>query len=235
MATASSLVAPVAARAAPPKTVSAATSEAAAMRAKQDVESRMARLRTIPTAQSIGFLRSTLTDPLAMLRESPTLSYRNVPSAGLFRGDEPGRIEPAVGLAVVGQPRDVPVADEGRVRFPNRGPAADIDHAVGEPGQDLGRVVRRADLANGPVLVGKGRDRGDRSGPGDDHVTARDLEEPRHVGDKFAPLAALPGKPALQPQLPALAYGAYGTNVSHALLLFDAAPVRHDLSRRWRF
>src|SRR3990172_4049223 len=143
-----------------------------------------------------------------------------------LRGDEPGGIEPAVGLAVVRQPRDVPVADEGRIGFPNRGPASDIDHAVREPGQDLGRMVRRADLANGPILIGKGRDRGDGGGPRDDHVTARDLEEPSHIGSKFASLVALPGKPAVQPQLPALAYGAYGANVSHALLLFDAAPVK---------
>ena len=45
-------------------------------------------------------------------------------------------------------------------------------------------------------------------------MPARDLEEPRHVGDIFAALAAFPGKPAIQPELAALAYGAHRANVS---------------------
>ena len=48
------------------------------------------------------------------------------------RGDEPGRIEPAVGLPVIREPRDVPVLDERRVGRPHRRPATDVNHAVGE-------------------------------------------------------------------------------------------------------
>src|SRR5687768_13395699 len=99
-------------------------------------------LRKYPTSPIYRLLPSPLTDPLAMLRESPTPLAGTSTSIGHSRGDEPGRIEPAVGLVVIGQPRNVPVADIGRISLPNRGPASDIDHAVGKPGEHLVRVVR---------------------------------------------------------------------------------------------
>ena len=44
--------------------------------------------------------------------------------------DEPGGIEPAIGLAVIRQPVDVPMADEGRIGGIDGRPAADEDDAA---------------------------------------------------------------------------------------------------------
>ena len=44
--------------------------------------------------------------------------------------DEPGRIEPAIGLAVIWQPVDVPMADERRIGGIDERPAADEDDAA---------------------------------------------------------------------------------------------------------
>ena len=44
--------------------------------------------------------------------------------------DEPGGIEPAIGLAVIRQPVDVPMADEGRIGGVDGRPAADEDDAA---------------------------------------------------------------------------------------------------------
>src|SRR5262245_20285447 len=141
------------------------------------------------------------------------------------RGYEPGGIEPAIGFAVIGQPGDIPVADEGCIGLPHRRTAADINDAVGEPRQHFGWGIGRANLADGPVLIGEGRDRGDGDRARDDDMPARDLEEPRHVGDIFAALVAFPGKPAIEPELAALAYGAHGANVAQAFLLPDRSPI----------
>ena len=57
-------------------------------------------------------------------------------------------------------------------------------------------------------------------------MPAGHVEEARHIGNIFAALVAFPGQPAVQPELPALAYGADGANVSHALLLTRTARSR---------
>ena len=44
--------------------------------------------------------------------------------------DEPGGIEPAIGLAVIRQPVDVPMADERRIGGIDGRPAADEDDAA---------------------------------------------------------------------------------------------------------
>src|SRR5215468_7319152 len=71
---------------------------------------------------------------------------------GPLPGAEPGRVEIAVGLAVIGQPRHVPVPDEAGIGGPDRRAAADIDHAAREARDDLLRPVARADRHHGPVL-----------------------------------------------------------------------------------
>src|SRR6185437_16300037 len=43
--------------------------------------------------------------------------------------------------------------------------------------------------------------------------------EARHIGDILPPFVALPGQPAVQPELAAHSYGTHGTNVSHIVLL----------------
>ena len=44
--------------------------------------------------------------------------------------DKPGGIEPAIGLAVIRQPVDVPMADEGRIGGIDGRPPADEDDAA---------------------------------------------------------------------------------------------------------
>jgi hypothetical protein len=111
------------------------------------------------------------------------------------------------------------MADERRVGVPHRRAAADEHHAIGELGQDVGGVVLRPDLANRPVLVGEGRDRGDGARTGDDDVPPRHIEEACHIGDILPALVALPGQSAGEPELAAQSYGTHGTNVSHVVLL----------------
>jgi drug/metabolite transporter (DMT)-like permease len=54
-------------------------------------------------------------------------------------------------------------------------------------------------------------------------MSARRVEEPRHIGNIFAALVAFPRKPAFKPQLSPQAYGAHGANISHVLLLAVAS------------
>src|SRR5512143_700973 len=107
MATASSLVAPVAADAMPPSETSAATS----------------RIWVSPRACTLMFISSEHSDALGpcyrISRDHPYRSARHafainnggerLAFRGLLGGHEPSRIEPAIGLPVIREPRDVPM------------------------------------------------------------------------------------------------------------------------------
>src|SRR5262249_9890797 len=121
--------------------------------------------------------------------------------------------------------------NERRVSRPYRRTSANEDDAVGELGKHIRRIVVGSDLANGAVLEGKLRDRGIGARAGDDHMAFGHVEEPCHIGNILATLVALPRESAVQPELPALAYGAHGANMGHAVL---PCCDGNDLTGRWR-
>src|SRR5215831_15895490 len=68
-----------------------------------------------------------------------TAALRN--SSTSSTGDDPGRIEPPVCRAVIGEPRNVPMADEWGVGGPDRRSSTDVDHAVGIAGNHVWRLL----------------------------------------------------------------------------------------------
>ena len=56
-------------------------------------------------------------------------------------------------------------------------------------------------------------------GPAMMHMPARHVEEARHIGDILPAFVALPGQPAVQPELAAHSDGTHGTNVRQIALL----------------
>src|SRR3954453_23230147 len=103
--------------------------------------------------------------------------FRFGPLCGASPGDDPGRLEPPVRRAVIGEPRDVPMADEWGVGGPDRRASTDVDHAVGIAGNHVCRLLAGAYRDDGAVLAGKSRDGAIGPGPDQDDVAARQLEE----------------------------------------------------------
>ena len=64
---------------------------------------------------------------------------------------QPSRIEIAVGFAVIGQARHVPMAHEPRIGGPDLGAAADEDDPAGKAREHRFRACRRADLDHGAL------------------------------------------------------------------------------------
>ena len=113
-------------------------------------------------------------------------------------GDQPGGIEPAVGLAVIGQPGDVPMADERRIGSIDGRAAADEDDAVRKARQHVLRPVGGMNFDDVAVLEGKVRHRREGAVAHDEHVAARQLEETLDIGDIFAAAIALPRQTAAE-------------------------------------
>src|SRR6185312_4112771 len=121
--------------------------------------------------------------------------------------DQPNGIEPTVGLAVIRQPVDVPMADEGRIGGIDGRAAADENKPVRKTRQYVSRPVGGMNLDDVAVLEGKVRYGGERAVTHDEHVTARQLEETLDIGDIFAAAIALPGQTAAEAELTAATDG----------------------------
>jgi hypothetical protein len=130
-------------------------------------------------------------------------------------GDDPSWIEPPVRRAVIGEPRDVPMADEWGVGGPDRRSSADIDHAAGITGDHVCRMLAGAYRDDGAVLVRKGRDGAIGPRAEQDDVAARQREETLHVRDVFRALRAFPRHAPVQAELTASTDGAHGAYIGH--------------------
>jgi hypothetical protein len=127
--------------------------------------------------------------------------------------DEPGGIEPAIGLAVIRQPVDVPMADERRIGGIDGRSAADEDDAARKARQHFLRPVGSMNLQDIAVLEGKVRHRGEGALAHDDHVAAREFEETLDISDIFAAAIALPRQTAAKAELAAEADGDDGADI----------------------
>src|SRR5689334_8173117 len=125
--------------------------------------------------------------------------------SALLSADQPGGIEPAVGVAVIGQAGDVPMADEGRIGVPHLGAAADEYHPPGVAGEHRFRPLARADGHKGAFGTGPVRDGIRRGWAGDQNMAAGQLEKAFDILDKGPFGAAFPGQPAIEAELAALA------------------------------
>src|SRR5262245_27253540 len=141
--------------------------------------------------------------------------HGNGPKSIPSTGDDPGRIEPSVRRAVIGEPRDVPMADERGVGGPDRGASADIDHAVGIAGNHVCRLLAGAYRHDGAVRMGKSRDGSIGCGAEQDDVAARQLEETLDVRGVFRALRAFPRHAPVEAELTAPTDGAHGTYIRH--------------------
>src|SRR5215467_9658497 len=140
-------------------------------------------------------------------------------------GDDPGRIEPPVRRAVIGEPRDVPMADERGVGSPDRRSSTDVDHAVGIAGNHVWRLLARAYRDDGAVLVGKSRNGAIGPGPEQDDVATRQLEETPDIRRVFRALRAFPRHAPVQAELTAPTDGAHGPYIGHRLRLPALLPA----------
>src|SRR5262245_39668826 len=141
--------------------------------------------------------------------------HGNGPKSIPSTGDDPGRIEPSVRRAVIGEPRDVPMADERGVGGPDRGASADIDHAVGIAGNHVCRLLAGAYRHDGAVRMGKSRDGSIGCGAEQDDVAARQLEETLDVRGVFRALRAFPRHAPVEAELTAPTDGAHRTYIGH--------------------
>jgi hypothetical protein len=93
-----------------------------------------ARAQPLPPDQACSEIVKTL-DRITGHRERGRFDHDSGLSPST--GDDPGRVEPAVRRAVIGEPRDVPMADEWGVGGPDRRSSTDVDHAVGIAGNHV--------------------------------------------------------------------------------------------------
>src|SRR6266700_4217559 len=141
---------------------------------------------------------------------------------------QPKRIEPAIGLPVIGQPRDVPVLDETGIGGEHRRSAADENHAARICGDgSLGRE-RRADLHDRAFRIGEFWHRAFRARSRQDDMAARHVPEALHVRDVFGAFGAFPRQHTVEPELAPLADGAHGTNVGHDALPGPPPTLLHE-------
>src|SRR5262245_47432564 len=121
---------------------------------------------------------------------------------------EPARIEKTVGFAIIRKARDVPMADETRIGFPDRRTAADKDHAIRIARQYLLGFVRGTNFHECHSRPGPIRKRGDSPRAGNQHVTAGQSEEPRHIGLIFCSRISFPRKLPIEAELTSFSYRA---------------------------
>ena len=136
--------------------------------------------------------------------------------------DQPSGIEPTVGLTVIRQPVDVPMADEGRIGGIYGRAAADEHDAARKARQHVSRPVGGINLDDVAVLEGKVWYGDEGAMTHDEHVAARQLEETLDVGDIFAAAIALPRQTATEAELTAATDGNDGADVAPALLASQA-------------
>ena len=105
---------------------------------------------------------------------------------------QPCWVKPAIGGPVIGQARNVPMADVARVNIPHGWAAADEDNAAGIFLQDLIGIHVRAQDVDRAIGKCKFRYAGDRLRTCEQDVTARDVEEARDVRDVFRVRIPLP-------------------------------------------
>jgi hypothetical protein len=117
--------------------------------------------------------------------------------------DQPSGIKPTVRLAVIRQPIDVPMADEGRISGIDGRAAADENDAARKARQHVSRPVGGMNFDDVPVLEGKVRYGGEGAVTHDEHVPARQLEETLDIGHIFAAAIALPRQTAAEAELTA--------------------------------
>jgi hypothetical protein len=132
-------------------------------------------------------------------------------------GDNPGRIEPPVRRAVIGEPRDVPMADERGVGSPNPRSSTDVDHAVGIAGNRVWRLLAGPYRDNGAVLVCRSRDGAICPRPKQDDVAARQLEETPDIRRVFTAFRAFARHTPVQAELTAPTDGAHSPYIGHQL------------------
>ena len=82
-----------------------------------------------PEQRAVGLVLCHLVAKLPWGAWDAERSAKSMPARG-----EPGGIEPAIGLAVIRQPVDVPMADEGRIGGIDGRAAADEDDAARKAG-----------------------------------------------------------------------------------------------------
>src|SRR5258707_10007598 len=140
--------------------------------------------------------------------ERGRINVRFGPACGASTGDDPGRIEPPVRRAVIGEPRDVPMADEWRVGGPDRRPSTDVDHAVRIAGDHVCGPLTGAYRDDGAVLVGKSWDGAIGPGAEQNDVASRQLEETLDVRCEFRALRAFPRHAPIKAELTAPTHGA---------------------------
>src|SRR5262249_43343443 len=126
-----------------------------------------------------------------------------------------GRIEPPVRRAVIGEPRDVPMADEWGVGGPDRRSPTDVDHAVGIAGNHVWRLLAGTYRDDGAVLVGKSRDGAIGPRTEQDDVAARQLEETPDIRRVFRAPRAFPRHAPVQAELTAPTDGAHSPYIGH--------------------
>src|SRR5262245_24216441 len=148
------------------------------------------------------------------MKVSGALTYC-LPGDCLYTTNDPGGVEPPVGVAVIGQAGDIPMADEGGIGIPHRRAAADEHHSSGVAGQHRSRRLARADGHHGALGPGPIRDRIGGGRAGDQDMAAGQLEKSFDILD-IGPLGrAFPGQAAIEAELTALTDGAYASDVAH--------------------
>src|SRR5215831_1758916 len=133
----------------------------------------------------------------------------------LRAANDPCRVEPAIGLSVIGKSRDVPVAEEGSIGGPDRWAATNEDDTAGKPREHLGGRHTRANLDERAAAIGKVRNGGLGARPHHDDVAARELPETLDVRTIFRASLTFPRQPAAQTELAVLTNSAHRTDVGH--------------------
>ena len=127
--------------------------------------------------------------------------------------DQPGRIEPAVGLAVIRQPVDVPMPDERRIGGIDGRASADENDSARKARQHILWRIGAVNFDDVAVLKGKVWESGEGAVAHDEYVAAGQIEETLDVGDIFAAAIALPRQTAAEAELAAEADGDDGADI----------------------
>lgn len=127
--------------------------------------------------------------------------------------EQPGRIEPAVSLAVIRQPVNVPMPDERRIGGIDGRAAADENDAARKARQHVLWGVGAMNFDDVAVVEGKVWQCGEGAVAHNEYVAACQLEETLDIGDIFAAAIAFPRQTAAEPELAAEADGDDGANV----------------------
>src|SRR3954447_22292449 len=101
-----------------------------------------------------------------------------------------------------------------------------------DSGNHVCRLLARAYRDDGAVLVGKSRDGTIGSGPEQDDVAARQLEETMDVRSVFRALRAVPRHAPVQAELTAPPDGAHGPYIGHRYALPRCCPPSSVMNSR---